>query len=235
MLCSISLQLDGLATAPASSHRSLEVAINSNTIGQMATPSSSPATPLKMPAHSVAMPTPILQAVYDRNQQPLYILQSPGPSGSSGGPALIPVQGLMTPQQAHQLRGSNAPGTPSLNLPSSLHMDQLAGNKCVTSLQTPPPGTPKGFSGLGAQAFQISAGGAPLGSPQGLIASGPGLDGLLPPSHLLLPHGSNGGTQLSEAGPIRTIVRQAAKERPSPVAMDGENLLIVLVLLLTGC
>ena len=230
------MQLDGLATAVSpgggSSHRSLETAVNGNTVvNHMATPTS-PATPLKMPAHSVAMPTPLLQAVYDRNsQQPRYILQSPGPPGSSGGPTLIPVQGIqMAPPSSHQHRShvTNNNGsttftlsTPTLTLPAvSMHVDQLAGNVGMSSLQTPPPSTPKLFGSLGPQAFQIAARGPGLRTTQGIL--GTGMDGLLPPSHMLLPHCNNGSTQHSEAGPIRTIVRQAAKERPSPVAMDGE-------------
>lgn len=168
-----------------------------------ATPTSSPAPPaLKTPTHSVAMPTtPLLQAVYDRNsQQPVYILQS------GNGPTLIPVQGI---QMSAPPRGGGAGTAPAVHqgisnsaiaIPTSLSLDQLAAGK-VAALHTPPPTTPKGLGGSGF--------------------SGSGLEGLMQPSPLLLPH-SNGGMQLSEAGPIRTIVRQAAKERPSPVAMDGE-------------
>lgn len=203
---------------PGSSQQSMELAVNGNAISQVATSSSSPIPALMSPAHSVAMPTPLLQAMYDRNsQQPLYFLQSPGHPGGSGGPTLFPVQGIqMAPPPAHQRRGHGNNGS-TLTLPTStIHMDQLTGKGGMASLHTPPPGTPKGLGGLGPQAFQIP------GGPQGLLAAGgQGLDGLLQPSHLLLPH-SNGGTQPSEAGPIRTIVRQAAKERPSPVAMDGE-------------
>lgn len=153
----------------------------------VSTPTSSPApTSIKTPTHSVAMPTPLLQAVYDRNsQQPLYILQS------GNGPALIPVQGIqMAPTRP-------TPATPTnIAIPTSLSLDQLAGKGGMAPLHTPPPSTPKGFGG--------------------------GLEGLMQPSPLLLPQ-TNGGMQLSEAGPIRTIVRQAVKERPSPVAMDGET------------
>ncbi len=163
-----------------------------------ATPTSSPVPPpLKTPTHSVAMPTtPLLQAVYDRNsQQPVYILQS------GNGPTLIPVQGI---QMSAPPRGGGA--APSMHqgitnsaiaIPTSLSLDQLTAGK-MASLHTPPPTTPKALGGSG-------------------------LEGLMQPSPLLLPH-SNGGMQLSEAGPIRTIVRQAAKERPSPVAMDGKLL-----------
>ena len=223
--------MDGLATSAGATtpQQPIELAAvnGGGPINHVATPTSSG---LMTPTHSVAMPTPLLQAVYDRtSQQPLYILQSPGPSGAAGGHTLIPVQGIQmagSPQPS-QRRGyvtsnGSAPmtlPTSTLTLPtSSIHMDQLTGKGCVASLQTPPPGTPKGFGGLGPQAFQL-----PLTGPQGIIAAGgQGLDGLLQPSHLLIPP-NNGGTQLSEAGPIRTIVRQAAKERPSPVAMDGES------------
>lgn len=165
------------------------------------TPTSSPIPPpLKTPTqtHSVAMPTtPLLQAVYDRNsQQPVYILQS------GSGPTLIPVQGI---QMSAPPRGGGAPpsvhqglSNSAIAIPTSLSLDQLTAGK-VAALHTPPPTTPKGLGGSG-------------------------LEGLMQPSPLLLPH-SNGGMQLSEAGPIRTIVRQAAKERPSPVAMDGKLLL----------
>lgn len=161
-------------------------------VSHVATPTSSPAPPIKTPTHSVAMPTPVLQAVYDRtSQQPLYILQS------SNGPTLIPVQGIQMPAA----RGGSSSNTTNstIAIPTSLGIDQLAGKGCV---QTPPPGTPKTLSfspGFGSNS----------------------LEGLMQPSPLLMPQG-NGGMQLSEAGPIRTIVRQAAKERPSPVAMDGE-------------
>jgi len=196
-------------------------------VNHVATPTSSG---LVTPTNSGAVPTPLLQAVYDRNsQQPLYILQSPGHAGNSvTGPTLIPVQGIQVaapnqpPQQRRGYGSSN--GTTPITLPTSTltlptsHLDQLAGKGCVTSLQTPPPGTPKGFGGLGPQGFQLPGGGT-----QGILAAGgQGLDGLLQSSHLLLPQ-TNGGGQPSEAGPIRTIVRQAAKERPSPVAMDGEG------------
>ena len=173
-----------------------------------ATPTSSPAPPpLKTPTHSVTMPTtPLLQAVYDRNsQQPVYILQS------GSGPTLIPVQGI---QMSAPPRGGGAPppavgphhqgiANSAIAIPTTLSLDQLGAGK-VASIHTPPPSTPKGLGGSGF--------------------GGSGLEGLMQPSPLLLPH-SNGGMQLSEAGPIRTIVRQAAKERPSPVAMDGELLL----------
>lgn len=156
------------------------------------TPTSSPAPPsIRTPTHSVAMPTPLLQAVYDRtSQQPLYILQS------GNGSALIPVQGI---QMTGPPRAT--PATPTnIAIPTSLSLDQLAGKGGMAPLHTPPPGTPKALSG---------------------IFSGGGLEGLMQPSTLLLPQ-TNGGLQFSEAGPIRTIVRQAVKERPSPVAMDGK-------------
>lgn len=158
------------------------------------TPTSSPAPPPMKTPHSVAMPTPVLQAVYDRgSQQPLYILQS------SNGPTLIPVQ--MAPP-----RGGMASNS-TLAVPTSLSIDQLSGKGMMTapSLQTPTSGTPK----------QLSF------SPAGTFGGG-GLEGLMQPSQLLVPQTNNGGMQLSEAGPIRTIVRQAVKERPSPVAMDGK-------------
>lgn len=167
----------------------------------IATPTSSPAPPPMKTPHSVAMPTPVLQAVYDRSsQQPLYILQS------SNGPTLIPVQ--MAPP-----RGGMANST--LAIPTSLSIDQLSGKGLMTAscLQTPTPGTPK----------QLSF------SPAGGFGGG-GLEGLMQPSQLLLPQTNTAGMQLSEAGPIRTIVRQAAKERPSPVAMDGKQLNMCVLL-----
>lgn len=94
----------------------------------------------------------------------------------------------------------------NIAIPTSLSLDQLAGKGAVAPLHTPPPGTPKALSG---------------------VFGGGGLEGLMQPSPLLLPQ-TNGGLQLSEAGPIRTIVRQAAKERPSPVAMDGEFLFEII-------
>ena len=158
------------------------------------TPTSSPAPPPLKTPHSVAMPTPVLQAVYDRgSQQPLYIIQS------NNGPTLIPVQ--MTPP-----RGGGVATNSTLAIPTSLGIDQLAG-KGMTSLQTPTPGTPKQISFSPAATF-----------------GGAALEGLIQPSQLLVPQ-TNGGMQLSEAGPIRTIVRQAARERPSPVAMDGKGIL----------
>lgn len=139
------------------------------------------------------MPTPLLQAVYDRtSQQPLYILQS------GNGPALIPVQGI---QMTGPQRATPAVTPTNIAIPTSLSLDQLAGKGGVAPLHTPPPGTPKTLSG---------------------VFGGGGLEGLMQPSPLLLPQ-TNGGLQLSEAGPIRTIVRQAVKERPSPVAMDGKD------------
>lgn len=191
-----------------------------------ATPTSSPAPPpMRTPTHSVAMPTPLLQAVYDRtSQQPLYILQS------GNGPTLIPVQGIQMapPQQRGGVPVSSTPTLPNSNqtiaIPTSLSLDQIAAGKGgVASLHTPSPGTPKALAG-------------------GTFGGG-NLEGLMQPSQLLMPQGNgspglqlteagprailmpqtNGGLQLSEAGPIRTIVRQAAKERPSPVAMDGKT------------
>ncbi len=188
--------------------------------GGGATPTTS--SGLITPTHSVAMPTPLLHAMYDRNsQQQVFILQSPGANATpAAAGTFIPVQ-MATPSQSTQRRGyvtSNGTSslTSNLNLQtSSIQLEQLAGKGCV---QTPPPGTPKGF-GVGPQTFQLPV----TGAPGGLIAAGgQGLDGLLQSSHLLLPP-INGGTQPSEAGPIRTIVRQAAKERPSPVAMDGRS------------
>ena len=73
----------------------------------------------------------------------------------------------------------------------------------MTALHTPPPGTPKTISGT--QTFNP-----------------PSLDGLIQPKAATLIF-SNGGQQLSEAGPIRTHSRQAAKERPSPVVFDGKR------------
>ena len=165
-----------------------------------ATPTSSPAPPMKTPTHSVAMPTPLVQAVYDRNsQQPVYIIQS------GNGPALIPVQGIqMAPPSQRAGHSNTTPLTNSaLTIPTSLNLDQFAGKGGVAPLHTPTPSTPNTLS------FSQGYGGASL-------------DGLMQPSPLLIPQ-SNGGLHPSEAGPIRTIVRQAAKERPSPVAMDGKN------------
>ena len=174
----------------------------------MTTPTSSPA-PMKTPAHSVAMPTPLLQAVYDRNsQQPLYILQS------GNTPTLIPVQGIQMAQPTQ--RGGHAPTTltSSITIPTSLNLDHLSGKGGMATLHTPPPGTPKTLNL--AQTF-----------------GGGSLDGLMQPSPLLLPQ-TNGGMQLSESGPIRSIVRQAAKERPSPVAMDGEFFGVLYILVGVG-
>lgn len=193
----ISVQVEALTAG----NSPVEAVIN----GGMFTPTSSPAPPPM--THSVAMPTPLLQAVFDRtSQQPLYILQS------GNGPALIPLQGIQGIQMAAPARsmpGSVVPavtptGTANITnsaiaIPTSLSVDQLTGRGGIAPLHTPSPGTPKALTG-------------PFGG---------SLEGLMQPSQFLLPQ-NNGGMQLSEAGPIRTIVRQAAKERPSPVAMDGK-------------
>ena len=62
----------------------------------------------------------------------------------------------------------------------------------------------------------------------------PSLDTLIQPGGLkgmsvMIPP-INGGTMVSDAGPIRHG-RQAAKERPSPVAFDGEGSIVVVGIL----
>ena len=74
----------------------------------------------------------------------------------------------------------------------------------MAALQTPPPGTPKTISGT--QTFNP-----------------PSLDGLMQPKATTLIFNGGHGQQPSEAGPIRTHTRQAAKERPSPVVFDGKE------------
>ena len=133
------------------------------------------------PPTSLTTPTQMVQAMYDQNGQPVYILQNVGNQGT----ALIPLQ--LQQQQS-------APLTPShvtlSTVPTSLKIDQsmLSGGK----IHTPSPGTPKNITV--AQTYNP-----------------PNFETLIQPS----------GRMASEVGPIRHG-RQAAKERPSPVAFDGE-------------
>ncbi len=125
----------------------------------------------------------MVQAMYDQNGQPVYILQNV----SNQGTALIPLQ----------LQQQSTPLTPShvtlSTVPTSLKIDQsmLGGGK----MHTPSPGTPKNITV--AQTYN-------------------------PPNFETLIQSS--GRMASEVGPIRHG-RQAAKERPSPVAFDGEWLI----------
>ena len=127
---------------------------------------------------STAPPTQMVQAMYDQNGQPVYILQNIGNQNT----ALIPLQ----------LQQHSTPSHPTLStVPTSLKIDQsMLGSK----LHTPSPGTPKNITVT--QTY-----------------TPPNFDALIQ-QHGRLP---------SEAGPIRHG-RQAAKERPSPVAFDGECL-----------
>ena len=143
----------------------------------------------------------------DANGQPVYILQNVPAGGGSAGPALIPIQvqqpagaGGTLPVSPYPHTTITNPTFSTVSIPSSLKLDSVKGG--MAALQTPPPGTPKTISGT--QTFNP-----------------PSLDGLMQPktTAFIL---SNGGQQPSEAGPIRTHTRQAAKERPSPVVFDGE-------------
>ena len=139
--------------------------------------------------------------------QPVYILQNV----NSPTPALIPLQfqqpGTIqaipaNPSHAHTTL-TNSVQVPTVTIPSTLKIDQS--NKPTTvTLQTPPP---KNITVT--QTFNP-----------------PKLDGLIQPTKTaFLPHqnGAGLGGQLhSDVGPIRTHSRQLAKERPSPVAFDGE-------------
>ena len=127
-------------------------------------------------------------------------------AGGSAGPALIPLQ----LQQTAAAPGGSLPVSPyphttstfsTVTIPSSLKLDSVKGG--MAALQTPPPGTPNKISGT--QTFNP-----------------PSLDGLMKPQATLIYNGGH-GQQPSEAGPIRTHTRQAAKERPSPVVFDGER------------
>ena len=121
----------------------------------------------------------MVQAMYDQNGQPVYILQNVGNQGT----ALIPLQ----------LQQQSTPLTPSHStlstVPTSLKIDQSI---LTGKIHTPSPGTPKNISV--SQTYN-------------------------PPNfETLIQHP---GRLASDAGPIRQG-RQAAKERPSPVAFDGE-------------
>ena len=136
----------------------------------------------------------------DANGQPVYILQNvPTAAGGSAGPALIPLQ-VQQPAAAAvgSLPLSPYPHTTLTNSTFSTVTIPTSVKGGVAALQTPPPGTPKTISGT--QTFNP-----------------PSLDGLIQPKLIF----TNGGQQHSEAGPIRTHPRQAAKERPSPVVFDG--------------
>ena len=143
----------------------------------------------------------------DANGQPVYILQNMPTAGGSAGPALIPLQ-LQQPAAAP---GGSLPVSPyphttstfsTVTIPSSLKLDSVKGG--MAALQTPPPGTPNKISGT--QTFNP-----------------PSLDGLMKPQAATLIYNGGHGQQPSEAGPIRTHTRQAAKERPSPVVFDGKG------------
>ena len=142
----------------------------------------------------------------DANGQPVYILQNVPSAGSSAGPALIPLQ-LQQPAAgvAGSLPMSPYPHTTStfstVTIPSSLKLDSVKGG--MAALQTPTPGTPNKISGT--QTFNP-----------------PSLDGLMQPKPPTLIYNGGHGQQPSEAGPIRSHTRQAAKERPSPVVFDGK-------------
>ena len=140
--------------------------------------------------------TSLIQAMVDANGQPVYILQAAG--GGTAGPALIPLQVQQpTPAGVGSLPLSPYPHTTLTNSTFSTVTLPTSVKGGVATLQTPPPGTPKTVSGT--QTFNP-----------------PSLDGLMQPKLIF-----NGAQQPSEAGPIRTHPRQAAKERPSPVVFDG--------------
>ena len=165
-------------------------------------------------------PTPLFHtAMYDQSGQPVYIIHQ-GMNSQSGGPAIIPLQlqqpsipvASYTSQGAHTTL-TNSVHVPTVTIPSSLKLDQ-SGKGGLPTMATPPPGTPKSITVT--QTF-----------------TPPSLEGLIQPKLPLiqLPH-TNGGQQMSEVGPIRSHSRQAARERPSPVAFDGEHVWFMYCLMI---
>ena len=176
---------------------------------------STPTPPTSLPSaartptpHSAT--TPVVQAMYtDPSGQPVYILQN------MASPALIPLQfqqqgAFPMAAQALQPNPSSFASTtltnsPQVTVPSTLKLEQ-SGHPHAITLQPTPTGIPKNIT---AQTFNP-----------------PKLDGLIQPRLNNLPQTNGGLYQHSDAGPIRTHTRQAARERPSPVAFDGKGHLI---------
>lgn len=170
---------------------------------------STPTAPTSLPSaartptpHSAT--TPVVQAMYtDPSGQPVYILQN------MASPALIPLQfqqqgAFPMAAQALQPNASSFASTtltssPQVTVPSTLKLEQPGRPHAIT-LQATPSGVPKNIT---AQTFNP-----------------PKLDSLIQPRINSLPQSNGGLLQHSEVGPIRTHTRQAARERPSPVAFD---------------
>ncbi len=184
--------------------------------GTVSTPTPTPITTVSPTPIAVAspasntpthQPTQVVHAMYtDTNGQPVYILQN-----VNSGHALIPLQFQQPggiPVAAHTLAGT----------PSSAH------TTLTSSMQMPNVTIPSTLKLDGCKIPGLSA----LQSPAGLQKSitvaqtftPPTLENLIQPRLCALPH-TNGGMLPSEAGPIRSHTRQAAKERPSPVPVDG--------------
>nr|CAE51211.1 forkhead foxP [Suberites domuncula] len=155
------------------------------------------ATPTSLaPPTSVAPPTQMVQAMYDQNGQPVYILQNVNNQGT----ALIPLQLQQQMSSSAQPLASQSHHSAS-TVPTSLKIDQSI-LSAKGGVVTPSPGTPKNITVT--QTY-----------------TPPNFESLIQPGGLkavMLPTGS-AGTLNSEAGPVRHG-RQAAKERPSPVAFD---------------
>ncbi|CAI8030048.1 Forkhead box protein P4 [Geodia barretti] len=170
-----------------------------------ATPTSSPPTMTSLTSlgqikQAAGGPgVPLVQAVYtDQNGQPLYIVQH------MNQPTLIPIQ-------AAGGGGQSVAVTSMAAAPTSLKIDQ--GGRSPLTLHTPPP-------------MHVAS----PGGPKSVLANTytpPKLDSLIQPCSTRLipiPHVNGGSFQslsLGEGpGPVRSHTRQAARERPSPVAYD---------------
>lgn len=179
--------------------------------GSTSTPTPTPITTVAPSPIAVASPaskTPPQQVVHamytDASGQPVYILQN-----VNSGPALIPLQlqqpGAIPMAAAHSLTGT----------PSSAH------TTLTSSMQVPNVTIPSTLKLDGSKLSGLSALQSPVGLQKSITVAQtfnpPTLENLIQPRLY-----TNGGLQPSEAGPIRTHTRQAAKERPSPVPVDGK-------------
>lgn len=139
----------------------------------------------------------------DANGQPVYVLQN------MNSPALIPFQfqqpggaAAAFPVAQTGLSGAhttltNSGTVPTVTIPSTLKVDGAGKSGHTLTLQTPPgPLTPKSMVAASTFIPKVEIG------------------------NLIQPKYINGGVLPSDVGPVRP--RQLVKERPSPVAFDGE-------------
>ena len=149
-------------------------------------------------------PTPVAATAKTPTQQSIVQAVYTDPNGQpvyilQNSPALIPFQfqqpGAFPTTPAHTTLTNSVQA--AVTIPSTLKLDQSKAQQLALS-------SPVSMS----KSVTVSQ-----------TFNPPTLDSLIQPR--MVPH-TNGGLQPSDAGPIRSHSRQAVRERPSPVPVDGE-------------